>query len=537
MRKIFIPIILILLGALVAGVVVLKGKTTAVWKASVSSDGYTIVMNKDSMFNFVNDNGDRYTFFYRFSDCMPFSEGYTFVKVDTADTWSMIDTKGNAIGDLSFLEVRPFKNGYAWVRTEDGSANLIDSDCELIFTQGKYSEVARGISDDILIVQGNDGLYGYATLDGYEFIRPVYKYAEPFKHGLASVKRGDYMTLIDSTGSQLCPAVFAGFEITEEVVFPYVKEYEDKYGHPSQRKLYGLMTKEGEWLLPCCFVDYKTPSEGILLMASQASPSDTCFYKYFSMSDGKELFNTSFHSASSFQDGKARVESFEEVYDIDSNGNVLIDENEKWLLGTWITEEDEYGYSIITFGLGGKVHMSFYDGYSGSPYRSDSGTYTIDEGSVTLQLEDGPEYCTVSSPISMSMGSHQLAKIDDLDIVNRNLYLNEYTYNDEMYMANPMKRGVSQWYIGQWTDASGNKVQITDDEFIFIEKGAQAEKAEYIVSGPTVKASIGGYGSFTLIQSSMIIKVQPALDSDRLSYSTQMYFADGKVTRLPVEER
>lgn len=531
MRSIYIAIAIVAAIALITGIVIIKRKTTAIWTDSSSCDGFTMVMNRDSMYNFISDDGNRYTFFYNYSDCMPFSEGYTFVKVGSADMWSMIDTKGNSIGELKFVDVKPFKNGYAWVRTEDGSANLIGTDCKLKLPQGKYSDVSQEVSDGVLVVQGQDGLYGYATVEGNELIKPAFAYAEPFKHGLAPVKRGSQMTIINLNGEQLCPAVFAGFVITEDAVFPYIEEFEDKYGNWSNRKLYGLMTKEGEWLLPCCFSDYNEPSEGTVLMVSQDSPTDTRFYRYFSMSNGNELFNKVFNSASSFRDGKARVEYFGSVYDIDLKGSILIDENVKWLLGTWCTQIDAVGYSKITFGTGGKVSMAYYFGYSDYPYGSTSGTYTVDDVSVSLNLNDGSEYCRVISPTSMAMGNYRLIKIAELKVPG-NMYMNEYTYNDEMYRANPLVRNVSQWYMGQWADRDGDKVVITEDELIFMEKGRPAERTELTVSGSTVSATIRGYGGFTLVQSSMLLRAKIYSGDGRLKYSKTMFF-DGNGTYVP----
>ena len=93
MRKIYIALSAVVAVGLIAGMVVLKRKTTAIWTDSSSCDGFTMVMNRDSMYNFISDDGNRYTFFYNYSDCMPFSEGYTFVKVGSADIWSMIDMR------------------------------------------------------------------------------------------------------------------------------------------------------------------------------------------------------------------------------------------------------------------------------------------------------------------------------------------------------------------------------------------------------------------------------------------------------------
>lgn len=509
MRRTYTTLIIILAIALIAGFVVLKRKTTPIWVDSTSSNGLTMVMNRDNMYNFVNEYGSRITYMYKYSDAMPFCEGYTFVKMGEADTWTMIDTKGNCVGNCNFNEVKPFKNGYAWVKTDDGSANLIDTGCRLVLPQGQYIDVDQDVHDDVIIVQNYDGLYGYATTEGREIIKPAYKHVEPFTHELAQVKSGEYMTIINSKGEQLCPAIFAGFEITEDAVFPYIDEYEDKYGHKSDRKLYGVMTKEGKWLLPCCFTEYKAPSEGVVIMAVQNSSVSDRYYKYFSMTDGNELFNTSFKKATPFKNGKARVGWPHDEYDLDLQGNVVIDENERWLLGTWVSTMDALGYSKIRFTPGGNVALSFYAPYSSYSYGGGYGTFTANSNSVTLRLEDGSEFCEVISPTSMTMGKHHLTKIEDYKGSPKNKYLNKYTYTEEMYKANPWKRNVSQWYIGQWSDTEGNRAVITEDEFIYTVKGGKTERTKYLVSGPTVKATISGYGHFTLVQSSMVIKVKP----------------------------
>jgi hypothetical protein len=244
-------------------------------------------------------------------------------------------------------------------------------------------------------------------------------------------------------------------------------------------------------------------------MAVQNSSVSDRYYKYFSMTDGNELFNTSFMKADPFKNGKARVGWLHDEYDLDLQGNVVIDENERWLLGTWVSTVDVLGYSKIRFTPGGNVAFSFYAPYSSYSYGGGYGTFTAKRNSVTLILDGSPEYCEVISPTSMMMGKHRLTKIEDYKESPKSKYLNEYTYTEEMYKANPMKRNVSQWYIGQWTDTEGNRVVITEDEFIYTARDGKTERTKYLVSGPTVKATIRGYGSFTLVQSSMVIKVGP----------------------------
>lgn len=269
------------------------------------------------------------------------------------------------------------------------------------------------------------------------------------------------------------------------------------------------MTKDGKWLLPCCFVEYKAPSEGVVIMGVQDSSISERYYKYFSMTDGNELFNTDFIIATPFNNGKARVGWPHYKYDIDLQGNAVIDENERWLLGTWVSTVDALGYSKIRFTPGGNVALSFYAPYSSYSYGGGHGTFAALGNSVILSLEDGSEYCDVISPTSMMMGKHRLTKIEDYKESPESEYLNEYTYTEEMYKANPLKRNVSQWYIGQWVDTEGNRAVITEDEFIYIATDGRTERTKYLVSGPTVKAAISEYGSFTLVQSSMVIKVRP----------------------------
>lgn len=97
MRRTFTTLIVIVAISLIAGFVVLKRKTTPIWIDSTSSDGLTMIKNRDNMYNFVDEYGSRITYMYTYSDAMPFCEGYTFVKMGTADTWTMIDTQGNSV--------------------------------------------------------------------------------------------------------------------------------------------------------------------------------------------------------------------------------------------------------------------------------------------------------------------------------------------------------------------------------------------------------------------------------------------------------
>lgn len=110
------------------------------------------------------------------------------------------------------------------------------------------------------------------------------------------------------------------------------------------------------------------------------------------------------------------------------------------------------------------------------------------------------------------------------------------TYNDEMYRANPLVRDVSQWYMGQWADRDGDKVVITEDELIFMEKGRPAERTKLTVFGSTVIATIRGYGRFTLVQSSMLLRAKIYSGDGRFRYSKTFFF-DGNGTYEPSEQR
>ena len=69
MRSIYTAVTIVAAIALITGIVIIKRKTTAIWTDSSSCDGFTMVMNRDSMYNFISDDGNRYTFFYHFTCC------------------------------------------------------------------------------------------------------------------------------------------------------------------------------------------------------------------------------------------------------------------------------------------------------------------------------------------------------------------------------------------------------------------------------------------------------------------------------------
>lgn len=143
-------------------------------------------------------------------------------KAESVKYWAFDGKKTKEIADgLKISAGTPFVNGYAVIRKENGMLALIDKKGgEVIQNLSVIENIkilgAGIVSDDLIRVKSEEGLWGYVSVKGEFKIKPTYKVCENFVDGKARVKKSDgTVAIIDKTGK----ALFTGKE--DVYYFPY----------------------------------------------------------------------------------------------------------------------------------------------------------------------------------------------------------------------------------------------------------------------------------------------------------------------------
>lgn len=136
------------------------------------------------------------------------------IPVTDADTWlhGYVD---RATGELvipyryGVQDPSPFSEGVAPVAYEDENGNALDffflidlEGNEIPLPEGIHAEYGCFASEGLIAVVNEEGLYGYADLQGNLVIAPQFSYAREFEDGVAEVDLADGSSVcIDRTGA------------------------------------------------------------------------------------------------------------------------------------------------------------------------------------------------------------------------------------------------------------------------------------------------------------------------------------------------
>jgi len=128
----------------------------------------------------------------------PAVDGQTFMM-------GFIDSSGKWVIQPSFQEVRPFSEGYAWVKTDGGDVFIDQRGNTAIKLEG--IRVNGDFSDGMAVAYDSEtSLYGYINTKGKWVIKPQYTQANSFTNGYASVVFGDDTwtgIIIDKSGKEI----------------------------------------------------------------------------------------------------------------------------------------------------------------------------------------------------------------------------------------------------------------------------------------------------------------------------------------------
>ena len=115
-------------------------------------------------------------------------------------TYYYIDMKGKQLGQMTWADAGPFRNGYAAVAVKNGSGEplwgFIDQNGQLAVTP-EWTSVSNFENGYARVKDGTN--YGFINTSGELVIPCEYQYAGNFgANGLAVVKKDDYYNLIDA---------------------------------------------------------------------------------------------------------------------------------------------------------------------------------------------------------------------------------------------------------------------------------------------------------------------------------------------------
>ncbi len=137
-----------------------------------------------------------------FTEASSFTNGIAAVIKD--DKWMLVDGGLQKYKEAVFEDVKLYGNGeytgYGYmVASENGSYALYSANGEKECDLNAYdADVYLG---EYIAIKDKDGLWGYADLEGETVIKPQYKEAKSFSHGLGAVFDGKKWGFIDKKGN------------------------------------------------------------------------------------------------------------------------------------------------------------------------------------------------------------------------------------------------------------------------------------------------------------------------------------------------
>jgi len=277
-----------------------------------------------------------------FDDIMKFSEGLAAVKI--GDKWGFINTGGELVIEPVYDFAANFEDSLCSVQIND-RWGLID-----IYGNKIVEPVFQNrlwIVDDYILVQGNDGKWGYLDNKGEQVIDYKFEKALNFREGLAPVYREGKWGYIDKQGNFAIEPDFDEAKefanglalVKKENKFYYinmegtiVKEtdmyYTEMYDFYDQMVAimkdgkYGFINENMEIVVEPEYDDYKNFSEGFGIVGKKIDGSYDTIYGYVDKT-GKWLVEPSFTDAEPFKGGLARAWKSGMMGYIDSKGNFV----------------------------------------------------------------------------------------------------------------------------------------------------------------------------------------------------------------------
>jgi hypothetical protein len=234
----------------------------------------------------------------QFDDAMQFQQGRAAVKLccglwqqtSGKDTFGFIDKDGKFISSPTFLWVGSFSEGFAPVKTANGTLAFVDRDGKVVpALSGKFEMLfSSGFVSGLAAVR-SEGKFGFIGTDGKWVIDPQFEAVGTFADGLAAVRVGGKSGFIDRKG--------------KFVINPQYDWCDDFYE--------GFALVKSSWAFS--FIDTKGQAIGDGKYSAASHFSDglaavkTVEGWGFIDRTGKMVVSPQFDAADPFQDGLARV--------------------------------------------------------------------------------------------------------------------------------------------------------------------------------------------------------------------------------------
>ena len=172
---------------------------------------------------------------YRLSDTKAICKE-SMIAVSKDNKWAFYDKKGNQITDFIYDNVKPFYNGIAPVKVNEG-IRFIDKGGKYI-SEEVYDKVTGSVENNWIIVE-RDGLFGCLDEKGNITLEMVYDNISLFKYGKSRVEKNSQVGIIDIKGEWIIP-------LQDRNLFIFHKE---NTFIVEENNKYGIIDKNGIYLL------------------------------------------------------------------------------------------------------------------------------------------------------------------------------------------------------------------------------------------------------------------------------------------------
>ncbi len=161
-------------------------------------------VKKSNKWGFINKKG-QLIIPVKYEEVSSFHEGLAAVKLN--NKWGYINTLGNSIISHKYTSSeydRPqnhyFKNGYAVEKINNNCWGLVDKQGNETKLEGWCEHDSEGLFRYL-----RNKKYGFINNKGYEVIKPIYDFVDPFVGGYSVVKLNKKHGIIDRAGNVVVP--------------------------------------------------------------------------------------------------------------------------------------------------------------------------------------------------------------------------------------------------------------------------------------------------------------------------------------------
>lgn len=161
-------------------------------------------VKKSNKWGFINKKG-QLIIPLKYEEVASFHEGLAAVKLN--NKWGYINTSGNSVISHKYTpseydqpQDHYFKNGYAVEKINNNCWVLVDKQGNETKLEGWCEHDSEGLFRYL-----RNNKYGFINNKGYEVIKPIYDFVNPFDGGYSVVELNEKMGIIDKAGNVVVP--------------------------------------------------------------------------------------------------------------------------------------------------------------------------------------------------------------------------------------------------------------------------------------------------------------------------------------------